>query len=321
MENELKNVYLLYGEDTYSKELFLKKIKKAFGNLLLGINFIQLDDKTVENLIADSSTPAFGFDKKLIIVKNSNIFKKESKSGNTSGIQDKISKYIENELSSDVVIVFLEDEINKVKLVKSVEKVGKVIEFKNLTVVDIKTKIKQILRAYKVDIDNYNLEYFISICGTNMQELINEIRKLVEYTGQGGTITKEAIDLLCIKKTEAVIFDLTDSLGKRDAKNSLNILENLIYQKEPLQMILIMLYRHFKNLFLVKQCVILNKDILFNVSTIKMPFLVKKYKEQASKFTEEELRQILKKFIDLDEKSKLGLIDLRVGLDTIICSI
>ena len=99
------------------------------------------------------------------------------------------------------------------------------------------------------------------------------------------------------------------------------MLRNLIYQKEPLQMILIMLYRHFKNLFLVKQCVILNKDILSNVSTIKMPFLVKKYKEQASKFTEEELRQILKKFIDLDEKSKLGLIDLRVGLDTIICSI
>lgn len=321
MENELKSVYLLYGEDTYSKELFLRKIKKYFGELLLGINFIQLDDKTVENLIADGSTPAFGFDKKLIIVKNSNIFKKESKSGNTSSIQDKISKYIENELSTDVVIVFLEDEINKVKLVKSIEKVGEVIEFKNLTVSDIKTKIKQILRAYKVDIDNYNLEYFISICGTNMQELINEIRKLVEYTGQGGTITKEAIDLLCIKKLDAVIFDLTDSLGKRDIKNSLNILENLIYQKEPLQMILIMLYRHFKNLFLVKQCVILNKDILSNVSTIKMPFLVKKYKEQTSKFTEEELRQILKKFIDLDEKSKLGLIDLRVGLDTIICSI
>lgn len=321
MENELKNVYLLYGEDTYSKEVFFKKIKKSFGDLLLGINFIQLDDKTIENLIIDSSTPAFGFNKKLIVVKNSNIFKKESKSGSTSGIQDKISKYIENELSQDVVIVFLEDEVNKVKLVKSIEKVGEVIEFKNLTVSDIKTKIKQILKAYKVNIDSYNLEYFISICGTDMQELINEIRKLIEYTGQGGVITKETIDLLCIKKLDAVIFDLTDSLGKRDIKNSLDILDNLIYQKEPLQMILIMLYRHFKNLFLVKQCVILNKDILSNVSTIKMPFLVKKYKEQASKFNEEELIQILKKFIDLDEKSKLGLIDLRVGLDTIICSI
>ena len=46
-----------------------------------------------------------------------------------------------------------------------------------------------------------------------MQELINEIRKLIEYAGKGGTITKKEVDLLCNKKIESIIFDLTDSLG------------------------------------------------------------------------------------------------------------
>ena len=59
-----------------------------------------------------------------------------------------------------------------------------------------------------------------------MQELINEIRKLIEYAGENGTIQKEDIDSLCIKKLESVIFDLTDSLGKRNIKLALNVLHN-----------------------------------------------------------------------------------------------
>ena len=42
-----------------------------------------------------------------------------------------------------------------------------------------------------------------------MQELINELRKVIEYAGAGGTITKESIDKLCIKQIQAIIFDLT----------------------------------------------------------------------------------------------------------------
>lgn len=51
-----------------------------------------------------------------------------------------------------------------------------------------------------------------------MQDLINEIRKQIEYAAENGTITKESIDLLAIKQMESVIFDLTDSLGKKISK-------------------------------------------------------------------------------------------------------
>ena len=51
-----------------------------------------------------------------------------------------------------------------------------------------------------------------------MQDLINEIRKLIEYAGEGGTINKADIDLLCTKQTQAIIFNLTDYLGKKQIK-------------------------------------------------------------------------------------------------------
>ena len=90
--------------------------------------------------------------------------------------------------------------------------------FEKQTVSQIATRLKGIFNAYKVNIDDMTLKYLIECCGTSMQELINESRKLIEYAGENGTAHKEDVDLLCIKEVDAVIFTLTDSLGKKDIK-------------------------------------------------------------------------------------------------------
>ena len=154
-----------------------------------------------------------------------------------------------------------------------------------------------------------------------MQELINEIRKLIEYAGQGGTITKEAVDMLSIKKLESVIFDLTDTLGKKETKKALEVLQNLIYQKEPLQKILITLYNHFKKIYLTKIAIKENKNIAQSLNLKpNQTFLVKKYQIQAKYFNENELKIILQSLRDLDYKYKIGEIDLQVGLESILCT-
>lgn len=48
-------------------------------------------------------------------------------------------------------------------------------------------------------------------------------------------------------------------------------------------------------------------------------FLVTKYKTQARYFEEKDLRNVLGEIIDLDANYKIGLIDLEVGLEAILC--
>jgi DNA polymerase-3 subunit delta len=181
-------------------------------------------------------------------------------------------------------------------------------------------RIKGICNAYKVGIDSNTMMYFIETCGTNMQSLINEIRKLIEYAGENGTITKENIDSLSIKELEARIFDLTDSLGKKDTKGSIELLNELLYNKEPIQKILITLYNHFKRLYIVKLCEKYKEDITKTLNLKpNQVFLISKYKRQASYFKEEELRKILSELIELDNKTKVGKIDINVGLESILC--
>lgn len=153
-----------------------------------------------------------------------------------------------------------------------------------------------------------------------MQDLINEVRKQIEYVGEGGKITKESIDMLCIKKIESVIFDLTDNLGKKNTSKALEVLNNLIYNKEPLQKILITLYNHFKKLYIIKLCEKNNKNITESLNLKpNQTFLVTKYKTQSNYFKEEELRDILEELINLDSNYKIGQIDLQIGLEAILC--
>ncbi len=318
-------IYLLYGEETYLLETRVKKIKKDFGEQVLGINYIQIDETNVDSLISNLETPAFGFQKKLIIAKNTGLFKKEKKSANKTKtenkkskqenenmtIQEKIANYLQQnqkELNDTVDLIFIEQEVEKNSLYSVIEKIGEVKEFALLKLPELITNIKKICNAYKVTIDDNSAKYLVECSGTNMQDLINEVRKLIEYKGENGNITKEDIDKLCIKQIQAVIFDLTDNLGKKDIKSALEVLHGLISNKEPVQKILVTLYNHFKKLYIIKIAEEYGKDIAtaMNLKPNQM-FLVTKYKVQAKYFQKSELRNILEELVNLDANSKVRI--------------
>ena len=326
-QEKLNSIYLFYGEETYLLENTVKKIKKIFGDLILGINYIQINETNANTLISNIETPAFGYNKKLVIVKNSGIFKKSK--GRTTAktenneLQKKISEYIKENIKTikeTTVLIFIEEELTKCDLTTTIQELGEICNFERLKPVELKKKLKTICNIYQVNIDENTLQYFIETCGTNMQVLINEIRKLIEYEGKNGTIKKEDIDKLSIKELESKIFDLTDNLGKRDITKALEMLKELLYNKEPIQKILITLYNHLRKLYIVKLAEDYNKNISESLKLKpNQMFLVTKYKKQAGFFKTKELRKILQELIDLDCNYKNGLIDINIGLEAILC--
>lgn len=322
------SVKLLYGEEIYLLETRLKRMKKDFGELITGINYIQIDDTNVQELISDIETPAFGYEKKLIIARNTGLFKKEKKTAKgqelaTNKLVAKIAEYIDENISiinEAVELVFVEEEVEKNTLYNAIEKNGEVLEFALLKLPELIQNIQKICAAYKVKIDNGTAKYFIECCGTNMQDLINEIRKLIEFVGQDGVITTKEVDILSIKQIDSVIFDLTDNLGKKDTKKAMEVLNNLLYAKEPIQKILITLYNHFKKLYIVKIAEENRKDL---ATSMKLKpnqlFLTTKYKMQAKYFSKQDIENIMEEFINLDVNYKTGLIDINVGLEAILC--
>ena len=252
------------------------------------------------------------------------LVRKKPRSGNNEAnktLAEKIEDYIKENIdyiNSSIELIFIEKEPEKNSLYETINKLGEVTNFELLKLPQLISNIQKISMAYKVNIDENTAKYLVECCGSGMQELINELRKVIEYAGAGGTITKESIDKLCIKQIQAIIFDLTDYLGARNVGKALEILKKLEYNKEPVQKILITLYNHFKKLYIVQlsngQNVAQNLKLKPNQT-----FLVSKYQNQAKFFTQDEIRNLLNEFMYIDEASKSGNLDINVGLESVLC--
>ena len=339
--NKLDSLYFLYGEEIFLLEQCLKKIKKLFGEKIDGINYIKLDNTNIDTLIQNLEVPAFGYEKKLIIAKDTGLFakakKRKSKKGKANSDDsekdeeeekkkdksEKIAKYIEEnikEIAESNILIFIEKEADNNALYKVIEKNGILCDFKLLKNEELIPRIVTLASTYGVKIDNYTANYFIESCGQNMQVLINELRKQIEYAGKGGVITKDAIDDLATKQIEGYIFDLTDSLGNHNLKKALAVYEDLIYLKEPIQLIMATLYNHFKRLYFTKLALKEKRPVARAIGlTEKQAFLEKKYIAQVKYFDEYILRRLLQELIELDYKYKTGAIDFDIGIEAILC--
>ena len=331
-QGKLENIYLLYGEERFLLDNCVKKIKKIFDEMINGINYIQIDSNNVQEIISDIETPAFGYPTKLIIAKDTGLFQKSTRKNkkveetpkkDENKFEKKLADYIKENISTiqdGVILLFVEQDADKNALYKAIDELGIVCNFEKQKPAELAKRIKSICNAYKVNIDGQTINYFIESCGTSLADLINEIRKQIEYVGENGTITKETIDLLGIKQFESIIFDLTDNLGKKNIEESLKVLKNLIYTKEPIQKIFITLYNHFKKLYITKIAVNENLNLAESLNLkANQTFLAGKYRMQSGYFKEAELKKLLKEFIDLDYKVKNGMMDINVGVESILC--
>lgn len=330
LEKELKSeklapIYVLYGEEIFLLENCLKKIKENFGETANGINYIQIDETNLNTLLSEMQTPAFGYPKKLIVVKNSKLLKKEAKKRGTNIditlTREKINEYIKTNQGEENILIIIEEEIDKTELLETIQKNGGIIcNFEFQKPYQIEKRLKEICNICKVKIATNTINHLIDLCGTNMQTLINEIKKLIDYVGENGTVQNKDIDSMCTKTIDSNIFDLTDNMGKKNITEVIRILNELLYSKEPIQKILITLYNHCKKIYIVKLAEEQNRNIATELNLKpNQTFLVNKYKMQSKYFKTEELETILQELINLDYNYKIGNIDINIGLESILC--
>ncbi len=163
---QIESLYLLYGEEQYLLEQTVKKIKGLFGECVKGINYIQIDESNVQEIIADIETPSFGYEKKLIIAKSTGLFTKESAKSKSdmAKLKTKLSNYITENIEiikQSVILIFIEEEIEKSDLYKTIDKLGVACQFDYQKPMQLISRLKNICNQYKVNVENYVLQYFI----------------------------------------------------------------------------------------------------------------------------------------------------------------
>jgi len=311
----MENLYLISGDDEYEKGNYIEKLKEQFFDLKKGVNLILIDKDNMYTLEQELSTYSFFNEPKLIIVKlqKKSGDEEESKSKKewlTDDLEEKILNKIET-----ITLIFLEEGTSKGKLNKLITKNGQVVVFEKKKPQELATWAQNFAKDRGVTLGKLEAVYLVDLCGSNKQVLANEVIKLIDYV-ENNKIEKADIDKMCIKTSEVIIFDLTDNYGKKDIKATLRSLEDLLENKEPLQKILIMLTKHFKSLLMAKVALEQGKSVAAELGI--NPYPAKKYSDQSKNFSKEELIRIFKDLAQLDVDSKVGKIDLKIGMQKII---
>lgn len=76
-----------------------------------------------------------------------------------------------------------------------------------------------------------NASYLISVSGSDIKTLLNEIQKLSSYA-DGSEITKDMIDRLAVKCLQSKIYDLSNAVVRGNYEKAYSVLDSLFAAKE-----------------------------------------------------------------------------------------
>lgn len=137
---------------------------------------------------------------------------------------------------------------------------------------------------------------------SNKKKLLDILKKstaknLILYEGKDthpATIKSLAPTEVFQFKESPLIYKFTDSLRPRNPKQALSILEEIINNREPLEMLFFMLARHVRQLIQVK-----------TPGSLKLaPWQIGKLNQQSSLFTEEQLIALHQDLYQIDKRQK-----------------
>ena len=308
----MENIYLLYGQNkSIIKEEINKIIEKINSKDIIKYS---LDNTLIKDIIEDASTISMFSNKKIIIVNDSSFF------GANKKIEDQelLEKYLNN-YNSNTYIIFVAN-IEKIdtrkKITKLIEKNGSIIECLNN-----ETYTKDFINNYltKNKYKMQDINYFLNIVGNNLENIKNELEKLIIYKQKDKSINNDDIDKICIRNIEEEIFELTDAIIANNKQKSINLLNEFLNKNYEEIAIIALLASQFRFLYQVKRLENKNKNYTEIAKTLEVnPYRVKFTQKKLYNYSEKDITERIKQLAKMDHDIKLGLIDKKLALELFI---
>ena len=329
-KNEIKNVYLFYGEETYLIDDVLRRFKtKLIDPNLEQLNFTLFEDKEVNyrKIIDTCETLPFMAEKRLVYLNGLDIFKERSELFSEEEKKQFI-EYIAKIPESTVVIFYGNSSIDgRKKIIKEIKKHGVVAEFARLKEYELNRWIKSTFErlgksigAKELLLFKNNLDYLGRNPSQNLLDVKNEIKKLVSFMGEKVDLEKEDIDKVMGSNFHNDIFDLLNSIEKRNFSEAIERLNNMISEKkEPILKILTTLGNQIKNILSSK--LLLEEGYSDREIASKLeihPYVASKCIAQSKQFTIGRLRELLNLFLSADMMIKSGIMDEKLVMEMLV---
>lgn len=134
------------------------------------------------------------------------------------------------------------------KLAALLKKEGAVVNFQRQEQGDLTDWICRQFKKAGKGVDTEDARYLIFLCGDLMHDLAAEIGKIAAYA-EGNRVTRGDMDAVAIPKLDAVVFQMTDAMARRDFDKAACVLADLLHSREAPVMILSVMGKYFRQLY------------------------------------------------------------------------
>lgn len=307
-----KNVYLIYGPEDYLRRQYRDKLKDAVlpeGDTV-NYNYYEGKGTNVDEVIELAQTMPFFAQHRLIIMENTGFFTTSS---------DKMAAFVKF-IPETTILVFVEENVDRRnKLFKAVTQTGYGANMESPSQDTLVQWIGGILKQNGRKITKNDVITFLSLVSLDMENIRQELEKLVCYTMGRDVVTEADIKAVCSVHTESRIFDMIGAVAGKNKRQALALYNDLQTLREPPLRILYLMSRQFNTLLQIRELSGQGfPNHIIAQRTGMKEFVVKKNSGLARRFSVEELRQAVEFCAQMEEDVKTGKLPDQIAVELVI---
>ncbi len=306
-QNKILPVYLICGEDSFSIDEAVAAIESKAGSLIsseFDRETFHGDTHSLNSVIDFASAFPFGEGKKLILYRDFDKVKDKSA----------LKSYIASPSEFTILVILFNSKIANPasEPYASLNAKGFLFEAKELRGHYLIDWIVNRAAAQGKIISKANAQIMVDIVGENRAFIEDQLDKLIIYSGEKDEIAFESIKALSVKLKKYTIFDLQNSIGRKDKKSALKVAYGMLEQGEEPLMILAILTKYFTTIARIAELEKADKSEqeisnIFNMH----PFYFKGHLEAKKSFSQVEVYHSLKALLAADVAIKTSSADIK----------
>ena len=307
------NFYLYYGDDISLINNEIGKLKNKIG---ISGDIIYYDIENISDIVVESSTIGMFNPYKFIVIDTSSYFSSKKDMDISS-----LTHYFDNyNVNSYLIFTYGSSSIDsRRKLFKLISDNGvvKKLEANSEYLNDfISNYIKD--NGYSMDMNS--MSYLLSRCDNNIDNIRNELDKLMLYKLNDKVITRDDISLLTIEDINDTVFELVSSILKNNNEKAMKLYYNFINNGMDVSQIIAVISNQIRLLFQVKRLYNSGKsnDEIAKILEFKSVYRVKYLLSDCYYYSEGDLLKYLSKLADIDKAIKTGNGDGKLLLELFI---
>ena len=230
----VRPLYLLVVTEIYLRRVAVQTI----ADLALSRTLLREFNESSFSLLSDSVQSAIAAAEQLPMMSDTRVVRIRDFARLREADEETLIRYLNNPSPSTVMIFTADDLDKRKKSTKVLLDTCTVVEFAPLKDAEAKAWAKSRLKELQVTTDDQVLSQVISLVGSDVQTLYNELEKLASAAANTGRITPDLVDELIGRSRELSNFELGDHLLAGNRKKALETLHRLLEDgAEPVMLI------------------------------------------------------------------------------------